>query len=74
MRLVLYLVFVLSGAARLIYASMWSRYVGLFVGHSAYAQIVVFPALSGSTALLMAKWTIASVLILLGGESDATTL
>lgn len=122
MRIVLYLVFVLSGAAGLIYEAIWSRYLGLFVGHSAYAQIivlaiflggmslgamaagqrserlkepllwyagvelaigllggifhpvyvavtqaayaVVFPALSGPTALLVAKWTIASALIL----------
>ena len=121
MRIVLYLVFVLSGAAGLIYESIWSRYLGLFVGHSAYAQIivlamflggmslgalavgqrseplraplvwyagvelavgllggmfhlvygavthaayaVVLPVLSGTTAVLMAKWTIASVLI-----------
>jgi spermidine synthase len=34
-------VFVLSGAAGLIYESLWSRYLGLFVGHSAYAQIIV---------------------------------
>ena len=35
------LVFILSGAAGLIYESIWSRYLGLFVGHSAYAQIIV---------------------------------
>jgi spermidine synthase len=34
-------VFILSGAAGLIYESIWSRYLGLFVGHSAYAQIIV---------------------------------
>ena len=33
--------FVLSGAAGLIYESIWSRYLGLFVGHSAYAQVIV---------------------------------
>jgi hypothetical protein len=27
--------FVLSGGAGLIYESIWSRYLGLFVGHSA---------------------------------------
>src|SRR5437899_9173035 len=37
----LYLLFLLSGAAGLIYESIWSRYLGLFVGHSAYAQIIV---------------------------------
>jgi len=33
--------FVLSGAAGLMYESIWSRYLGLFVGHSAYAQTIV---------------------------------
>ena len=37
----LYLLFVLSGAAGLIYESTWTRYLGLFVGHDAYAQIIV---------------------------------
>ncbi len=38
---VLYLMFVLSGAAGLMYESIWTRYLGLFVGHDAYAQIIV---------------------------------
>ena len=33
--------FVLSGAAGLMYESIWTRYLGLFVGHSAYAQVLV---------------------------------
>ena len=41
MTLILALVFVLSGAAGLIYESIWSRYLGLLVGHSAYAQVIV---------------------------------
>jgi len=41
MQLLLYLVFVLSGAAGLIYESIWTRYLGLFAGHGAYAQIIV---------------------------------
>jgi len=114
--------FVLSGAAGLIYESIWSRYLGLLVGHSAYAQVIVlviflggmsagaalaarfssrvrepllwyaiveavvgviglvfheifiatsafaydtlFPALSGGTVLLVAKWSLAALLIL----------
>lgn len=114
--------FVLSGAAGLIYESIWSRYLGLIVGHSAYAQVIVlviflggmsggaalvarraerlrepliwyagvelivgavgfafhgiftsasalayetlFPALSGGIGLLIAKWTLAALLIL----------
>ena len=38
---VLYVLFILSGAAGLIYESIWTRYLGLFVGHDAYAQIIV---------------------------------
>ncbi|MGH7534761.1 MAG: fused MFS/spermidine synthase, partial [Gemmatimonadales bacterium] len=38
---ILYLLFILSGAAGLIYESIWTRYLGLFVGHDAYAQIIV---------------------------------
>ena len=41
MIIVLYVAFVLSGAAGLIYESIWTRYLGLFVGHDAYAQIIV---------------------------------
>lgn len=41
MPLLLTVVFVLSGAAGLIYESIWSRYLSLFVGHSAYAQVIV---------------------------------
>jgi len=119
---ILYLLFILSGAAGLIYESIWTRYLGLFVGHDAYAQILVlviflggmsvgamavsrrserlrqplrgyvivefavgcigllfhdlfqwvtgmaygsiFPALAGSVALPIAKWALASALIL----------
>ena len=35
MPLLLTFCFILSGAAGLIYESIWSRYLGLFVGHSA---------------------------------------
>ena len=119
---VLYLLFILSGAAGLIYESIWTRYLGLFVGHDAYAQIIVlviflggmsagamvvsrfsdrladplkgyalielavgliglvfheiyqwatnfayvsvYPMLAGTPMLVVAKWTIASTLIL----------
>src|SRR5437762_12385175 len=50
-----YTVFVLSGAAGLIYESIWTRYLGLFVGHSAYAQIIVLVIfLGGMSAGAMA--------------------
>jgi len=41
LQFVLTVAFVLSGAAGLIYESVWSRYLGLFVGHGAYAQTIV---------------------------------
>ncbi len=51
LRCVLYVVFVLSGAAGLIYESIWSRYLGLFVGHSAYAQIIVLAIFLGGMSI-----------------------
>ncbi|HET9325621.1 MAG TPA: fused MFS/spermidine synthase [Candidatus Eisenbacteria bacterium] len=42
--------FVLSGAAGLIYESVWSRYLGLFVGHGAYAQVIVLVIFMGGMA------------------------
>ncbi|MEO5826047.1 MAG: fused MFS/spermidine synthase [Gemmatimonadales bacterium] len=36
-----YLLFFLSGAAALMYEAVWTRYLALFVGHDAYAQVVV---------------------------------
>src|SRR5262250_1074544 len=47
----LYVVFVLSGAAGLIYESIWTRYLGLFVGHSAYAQVIVLVIFMGGMAI-----------------------
>jgi spermidine synthase len=51
MRPLLYIAFVLSGAAGLMYESIWSRYLGLFVGHSAYAQIIVLTIFLGGMAI-----------------------
>ncbi len=50
MRALLIAVFVLSGAAGLIYESIWARYLGLFVGHSAYAQLIVLAVFLGGMA------------------------
>lgn len=44
-------VFVFSGAAGLIYESIWSRYLSLLVGHSAYAQIIVLVIFLGGMSL-----------------------
>lgn len=51
MRFILYSLFVLSGIAGLIYESIWSRYLGLFVGHSAYAQVIVLAIFLGGMSL-----------------------
>lgn len=45
------LLFVLSGAAGLIYESLWSRYLGLLVGHGAYAQVLVLVIFLGGMSL-----------------------
>src|SRR5690349_1543501 len=51
MILLLVAAFILSGAAGLIYESIWTRYLGLFVGHSAYAQIIVLVIFLGGMSL-----------------------
>ncbi len=56
----LYLMFVLSGAAGLIYESIWTRYLGLFVGHDAYAQIIVLVIFLGGMsagAMAISRWS-----------------
>lgn len=57
---VLYLLFILSGAAGLIYESIWTRYLGLFVGHDAYAQIIVLVIFLGGMsagAMLVSRFS-----------------
>ena len=44
-------VFVASGVCGLIYESIWSHYLKLFVGHAAYAQTVVLVVFIGGMAL-----------------------
>jgi spermidine synthase len=56
----LYFLFVLSGAAGLIYEAIWTRYLGLFVGHDAYAQIIVLIIFLGGMsagAMTVSRWT-----------------
>ena len=43
--------FALSGAAGLIYQAIWSQYLGLFLGHAAYAQSLVLAIFMGGMAL-----------------------
>jgi spermidine synthase len=55
---VLALLFVFSGAAGLFYEAVWSRYLSLFVGHDAYAQIltlVIFLGGMGLGALIVSR-------------------
>ena len=51
MTILLVTVFIFSGAAGLIYESIWSRYLGLFVGHSAYAQVIVLVIYLGGMSI-----------------------
>src|SRR5665213_4270823 len=50
-------VFVISGFTGLIYESIWSHYLKLFLGHAAYAQTLVLAIFMGGMAL--GSWTIA---------------
>ncbi|MET0289818.1 MAG: fused MFS/spermidine synthase, partial [Pseudoxanthomonas sp.] len=47
----LWCLFVLSGFSGLVYQSMWSQYLGLVLGHAAYAQALVLAVFMGGMAL-----------------------
>lgn len=47
----LYLLFALSGFSGLIYESIWSHYLKLFLGHAAYAQTLVLAIFMGGMAI-----------------------
>ncbi|MBP7646006.1 MAG: fused MFS/spermidine synthase [Comamonas sp.] len=49
-RIWLLAIFILSGFAGLIYQSIWSHYLGLFLGHAAYAQALVLAIFMGGMA------------------------
>lgn len=51
MLVALTLLFILSGAAGLFYESVWARYLGLFAGHDAYAQVIVLVIFLGGMAI-----------------------
>ena len=44
------LAFFLSGFAGLVYETIWARYLGLFLGHRAYSQVLVLVIFLGGTA------------------------
>jgi predicted membrane-bound spermidine synthase len=50
-RSILFSVFFLSGLTGLIYESLWSHYLKLFLGHAAYAQTLVLAIFMGGMAL-----------------------
>ena len=56
----LYAIFVLSGIGGLIYESIWSHYLKLFLGHAAYAQslvLIIFMGGMGFGAWLAAQYS-----------------
>ena len=58
----LLVLFFVSGFSGLIYESVWSHYVKLFLGHAAYAQTLVLVVFIGGLALgswLCARWATA---------------
>jgi spermidine synthase len=56
-RRILLAVFVVSGFTGLIYESIWSHYLKLFLGHAAYAQTLVLAIFMGGMAL--GSWAVA---------------
>src|SRR5215213_10258670 len=54
-----YLVFIASGFAGLIYESIWTHYLKLFLGHAAYAQSLVLAVFMG--AMAAGAWLCARV-------------
>ncbi len=55
----LLVVFFVSGFSGLIYESVWSHYVKLFLGHAAYAQTLVLVVFIGGLAL--GAWLVSRV-------------
>jgi spermidine synthase len=53
----LFAVFVVSGFTGLIYESIWSHYLKLFLGHAAYAQTLVLAIFMGGMAF--GSWAVA---------------
>ena len=51
MRIVVYILFALSGFAGLIYEGSWARYLKLFLGHSSYGQVLTLCIYMGGLAI-----------------------
>src|SRR6266480_1110817 len=59
-RSVFFLLFTVSGFAGLVYESIWSHYLKLFLGHAAYAQTLVLALFMGGMAIgswLCSRWS-----------------
>src|SRR6266853_4329799 len=59
-RSIFFLLFTVSGFAGLIYESIWSHYLKLFLGHAAYAQTLVLGLFMGGMAIgswLCSRWS-----------------
>jgi predicted membrane-bound spermidine synthase len=66
---VFFLLFTVSGFAGLIYESIWSHYLKLFLGHAAYAQTLVLAIFMGGMAVgawLVSRFTHRIANLLLG--------
>jgi spermidine synthase len=60
-RSVFFLLFTVSGFAGLIYESIWSHYLKLFLGHAAYAQTLVLALFMGGMAIgawVCSRWSL----------------
>ena len=60
-RLLILVAFTLSGCAGLIYESVWSHYLGLYLGHAAYAQTLTLTLFMGGLtigSLITGKFTL----------------
>lgn len=58
--MLLFVLFAVSGFAGLIYESLWTHYLKLFLGHAAYAQTLVLALFMGGMAIgawLTSKWS-----------------
>jgi spermidine synthase len=55
-RLIVGILFVLSGACGLVYQIVWAKYLGLFIGNTTYAQTIVLATFMGG--LMLGSYTI----------------
>jgi spermidine synthase len=68
-RALFFILFTISGFSGLIYESIWSHYLKLFLGHAAYAQTLVLAIFMGGMALgsaLTARYSVRIRSLLLG--------